>query len=489
MSKSHAPTGVFNHLVTGIFLGILAACQTSPSGPKREDAHERHAREMAALTSLAPAIQATTDSMLALARQGGTPLQATEVASALRQIPGVADATASPGGTAVAVRADNGTQVVQLLYRRNDMALYEPAASARPQNSGNEAGGSAFMRASLTTPPSTGKSALILAPYQSSTNEPLDEIEGVLIRMGFATVRLENSAAGLDAFRAENIAKYDLVYISSHAVAGIPLDPVPDMGARRGTAILTSVPATTPLPNSDRDGVVLALPGGSSHEATAVWAVTPYFLLGQDAKLGGKQTILVVNAPESGLETNGMSWATLVSLTQGGGFAGWRGAVSPDRSDDGMKLLLASLAEGQSFGTASTRVDSDLTTPNLTPRIVTPSSILGVFVGRTYSTGIVSLLPAGAPHGRFSASSATAGDPVTVRVSTTDMAGPVTGVEVSFDGQAPQAMRSTGEGEWISPKLVVPGEGRLPRVLLATYRVLGVGGATVANGTAALVAN
>lgn len=459
---------------------LTACAPTAPHPIDTEPAEVRAAREMAALQTVLPSVATLTDSLVTDAWRTDRLVDGGVIARALEGVPGVRQAGVTPGGTGIRVTTTDGISWLQLLYRRDDARGTTGVAPVIESDLTNSSGVGLM----------PNRRALILAPFQSDFLEPLDEWRALLEDAGFHVTTLANEAATLEQFRLPALSAYQVVVVSTHAVAGVVLDSVEGQARQTGTVLLSGSPDSQVMPTADRGSVVRVVVGKTTRgPQTRVWGISGHAWL-----TGAKRapnTTLIVSAPEAGLETRGLSVTAAGGLVQMPAVMSWKGPVAPERVVDAIRLSLGTLLTGTTLEVAGTRVGEQLGAARGV-RLVTPLNTVGAWTSAVFGTASPRLVARDSLDvvGSVPLATVSAGALVPLVVTTQRKSLLAERVEVRW-GSSPMAYAlvrtsaTTSAREW---RLEVPTRvgGRLPRTEVGHLRAFDFSGAVIGAGSVAV---
>ena len=165
--------------------------------------------EMMETIKLAESISAQSKIIIDNAKKAsGTEIADAEtVASRMRELDGVISAEPSlDGGTVVVMQRDS--LYVNILLNTTDS--YHDHENESPKSSAS----TRSTVGNMVIP--DGKDALILAPFQSSFNKPLEDYKSYLNGMGYTVQVFEDDKADISKFDGEYLEQFDVVIIDTH---------------------------------------------------------------------------------------------------------------------------------------------------------------------------------------------------------------------------------------------------------------------------------
>ena len=134
-------------------------------------------------------------------------LDISTIISEFNCIESVESASISPSGNTIIVKQIDGVHLNVLLSRLLDSEPDDEYNVAVYENVIKRTNG-------ISTP--SGKKALVLAPFQSSFKDKLDDIRGYLEGVGYSVSIFENEFADLSKFQGGFLQRFDVIYIATH---------------------------------------------------------------------------------------------------------------------------------------------------------------------------------------------------------------------------------------------------------------------------------
>ena len=171
--------------------------------------------EIEASITLSESIGSQTSAIISkhTSKDGDIDLQT--IVNEFRFIESVESAYVNSSGNTIIVKQTDGVYINILLNRLVDLVPNE--GTIKVYTNVNKA------KRSIDAP--SGRSALILAPFQSSFKDKLDEITLYLESIGYAVSVFENEDADMSKFRGSFLKGFDVIYIATHGNAeGITAD-------------------------------------------------------------------------------------------------------------------------------------------------------------------------------------------------------------------------------------------------------------------------
>jgi hypothetical protein len=277
------------------------------------------------------------------------------IADSMATIQGVASAAPTETGSGIVVKKKDGYTMNIVLDRTDDDRLFKAAGGAG--DPGHSARSLLLLQkpdgsASVREYPENNK-AVILAPFQRYFEKDLDLLAGLLRSAGYSVSVFKNEQAGLSRFRSDSLAKYGVVIIDTHGMAGgSTLDD------RVSTLLLTGEPVSLQSLNSISAEEMNAL-GDGVVKGTDYWAISIQWLA---KTLHGRfpKSWFFAEACESSRVRSGRTSLVEFLISNGaGGFNGFDGPISIPLAREISWKLTDGLTSGQSLEDVSEALHGD----------------------------------------------------------------------------------------------------------------------------------
>jgi len=299
--------------------------------------------------------QPVIDNEIDQASSSGESVNAPALAQEIEDFESVNSAKASSSGASISVEQEDGTSSNFILAQRNDGRFFERVESSSQVNSSGITEEEEKLQLAIKKGSKDGGEAVILAPFQSSFNAPLDRISELFESAGFSVDLFVNGNANLGKFRGDFLAQYDAIYIGTHGADGV--------STRDGTTTATLLTGTefsqgrqNSLSDDLRRAVVTSYAEGSTYYGISVpWLEQT--LKNDDFTADSEDFSadwVFANACESTLTDSGQSSLVRAFLDNGaGGYTGWDIVVPNQLAISAGETLTSNVTSGRSLSTST----------------------------------------------------------------------------------------------------------------------------------------
>jgi hypothetical protein len=273
------------------------------------------------------------------------------IASQVVLIDGVVSAVATPSGTGIVVKQDDGTYTNLLVVTQDDERLF---IKEDIKGAGLDKQEILILKDNTIIPNGSGK-ALILAPFHDDFGENLQQISNLLASAGFEVDKYENGDADLAKFNGEFLNNYDVVYISTHGSASSKT-----RGGTESTILLTGEEYTLAKVISLSEAEQRAIATASHDGITSLFAISaPWINLTTNQNF--TNSWIYADACESAMTDNGAASMSAAFLSLGAvGYNGFDETINTILANAITEKMLARFTSGLTFNDASDEVRNDL---------------------------------------------------------------------------------------------------------------------------------
>lgn len=149
----------------------------------------------------------------------------TGVLDEIESLDRVQSADPNEQNTLISAELQSGITVNIPIVQQDRDALFEKANSSSTSSPNTE---SSTVPTQIHASSTESGTAVYLAPHQSEFNRDIESVVSQLESAGFTVDVFTNEEAGLDRFRGEFLAQYDVVYFDTHGNIGKTIDPNSD---------------------------------------------------------------------------------------------------------------------------------------------------------------------------------------------------------------------------------------------------------------------
>jgi hypothetical protein len=337
------------------FLLFHACSKKNPSNPGVQDNPEQTIENASRIASQSDGI---IERAVSTAFTSDGSIDPDAIANSIAALEGVLSATPTETGSGIGVRMPDGRCLNILLNRRDEDRLFRqtggPSIDRFSRHSPTRLVMAKHRGTSSGTEYPEKKSAVILAPFQRDFNEDLSLMAGLLRSAGYTVSVFEDGQAGLSRFRADSLAKYGVVVISTHGLAaGLTLDD------RVSTILVTGEPTSVQSLNSVTVEEMRAL-GAASVKGVSYWAATVQWL---SLTLHGTfpKSWFFANGCETMRVRQGRPSLVECLVNSGvGGISGYDAAINTDLAEEIGWRLIDGMAQGMSLEQVSDDLRGDI---------------------------------------------------------------------------------------------------------------------------------
>ena len=354
-----------------IILLLGVACDDSGTNPEPKGLPETQQEIQEALDNAAIVGKAAVQQIDAVLNAGGD-VDVEAIAAKLEDLPEVVSAEPTQSGSGIVVLQTDGTHSNILVADESDTRMWKAAENPGLGSSREIPQGvaSSRLRPSLPAadyfPNGTGR-AVILAPFQWSFKTDLAKIEADLQNAGFVVDRFENAQASIDRFRADFLARYDVVFIRSHG-----LGDGGTWGGERSTMIATGDESKSTVDPRMLDGTAVLTTTDGRH-----WLAVGVPWLEATSGQDFHDTWIYVGGCETAMYDSGSKSLSAWFFAHGsGGYNGFDQITVTPLSNPIAEKMSALFTSGRSLTDAASAVRNDwgLQLKAWFWRIISPSS-------------------------------------------------------------------------------------------------------------------